>query len=441
MTDKIKLDVFSLVWFGSDPNKSRSSGIMSVQYNHPIDQDIMNEVLLSIFNKYTIFFAKLLFENKFYYLNIPKTVTEKEIFENIEYTNSSVEDIFKSHSQISFDLFSDDFFNIIISHNLENFTIIIHGSHLIGDGMTSATLLSLILHNYHSKIHALPMVELPEISYNQLLNYAYNMRYNRFGKFFFVPKFLRFIPGIYQIIKTNRIEVEDQVFTGFLEDHEILSRTLYKFNNDFNQLLQNLKSEYNVNSNHLITGLIAYSYCELFGYNSTVLTYPINIRNKIGFEAGNLLTVNRVKIKFDNEIFNFILYIKKTLNKERKRKNPYYAISAGKFLKNDFNSIKERMSKLAKQSNLRISNLGRLPTPNLEFPDPELFNEIPMSNYHANALPLGSILVHFFISSVNTVGGMEYYLTILHNKENSSNLSLLLNKINENIKYLNDKIN
>ncbi|MEK9716359.1 MAG: hypothetical protein VW394_06325, partial [Candidatus Heimdallarchaeota archaeon] len=121
--------------------------------------------------------------------------------------------------------------------------------------------------------------------------------------------------------------------------------------------------------------------------------------------------------------------------------NPYYAISAGKFLKNDFNSIKERMSKLAKQSNLRISNLGRLPTPNLEFPDPELFNEIPMSNYHANALPLGSILVHFFISSVNTVGGMEYYITILHNKENSSNLSLLLNKINENIKYLNNKIN
>ncbi len=75
--------------------------------------------------------------------------------------------------------------------------------------------------------------------------------------------------------------------------------TLYKFNNDFNKLLQNLKSEYNVNSNHLITGLIAYSYCELFEYNSTVLTYPINIRNKIGFEAGNLLTVNRVKIQFD----------------------------------------------------------------------------------------------------------------------------------------------
>ena len=150
MTDKIKLDVFSLVWFGSDPKKSRSSGIMSVQYNQSIDQDVMNEVLLSIFNKYTIFFSKLQFQNKFYYLNIPKTVTEKEIFGNIKYTNSSVEDIFKSHSQISFDLFSDDFFNIIISHNSENFTIIIHGSHLIGDGMTSATLLSLILHNYHS---------------------------------------------------------------------------------------------------------------------------------------------------------------------------------------------------------------------------------------------------------------------------------------------------
>ncbi len=37
--------------------------------------------------------------------------------------------------------------------------------------------------------------------------------------------------------------------------------------------------------------------------------------------------------------------------------------------------LKERMSNLAKQSNLRISNLGRLPTPNLEFPDPELFNK------------------------------------------------------------------
>ncbi|MCY3412828.1 MAG: hypothetical protein INQ03_14420 [Candidatus Heimdallarchaeota archaeon] len=426
---RIKFDIFSLSFLGEDPSCSRSTGMVSVCYNAPLKLDIMKNIIVELFSKYHHLAGSIEIEDNTYYYNIPEYVTPDEVLACIQVSDISYQELFNKLSMKPVNHFDGPLYQLYLLDHSDNFDIVIFASHLIGDGLTAASWLSLITYNYYLELAGMVNEKIfPEMHYFQLVEYASKMRHTRFRPLL-VPSFLRFIPGAIAYLKKRRIKVDDQIFNDPVPYNIPISLKHYTFPAEFTSVLNKLKQSLRVNSNHLIVALLNYALMNTQNYKRVVCVYPINLRNRPGLEAGNLVTLNTIESTYQEDFLDYLVATRRLLEKEKSKSGPYYVISTGKLIKPDFEKMKARSKKIMTASNIRFSNVGRLPAANLEEINLEVFSKIPLSDFHVNALPLSTCGAHFFISSIVSEKVNDYYLTILYSKKTEKALFQVLEKM------------
>lgn len=399
---ELTIDYFGLFWLTPSPDKSDNIAISSITINHIIDTKQLQQAFLSLYQTYPYLQSRIVQKSENgkiqYLLQIPKDFDESSPLPVFE-TDLDNRLLFEKLNTTQLNLFTPVMINwwYRIDPASETTEITTVSSHAFGDGSTIKFFVQALIRLYFGARKTM----LPKIQPMYLLPYCKQLTHTKYSQPLGIT-IGRYLKGMFYFLKKKILPVKHQVFNPkdkkeLLQGQKVFTE-FYQFPVELDELITHFKKQ-QCSSNDVLISLITYAYLTYFGYKSTVVTYPADIR-KIGgsdpYIVGNILLANTVKLRVRNSFEKFLLQSSRKMKREKFNTGPYNAALLAKFLKYSIRGVEKQMNNNFTTANLRISNTGKGEIS----PVHDTSSIIPhISDSIASAYPLSGGLVNMFLTA------------------------------------------
>ena len=171
---RLKLDIFALTWIDLNSEHCRSNGSLWVTYRDKLNQNVMKETLISMISKYPILTSKLVKEEENFYFEYMDPVDSNIVERHFKFIKEPLDNFLEKLLMAEINLFKDPLYTIYVIDQKTEFDILIFGAHVMGDGISTASFMSLLIYNYYLKLNN-KQIFLPEMRFEQLLDYTENL--------------------------------------------------------------------------------------------------------------------------------------------------------------------------------------------------------------------------------------------------------------------------